>query len=93
MFDAEELLTYAEAAEALRVSRATLFRMVSEGRLAAIKHANRSYIERREIADYFDRLRAEAVKARAARARATTRSNSAAPSRRGTSATAGRPAA
>jgi excisionase family DNA binding protein len=68
---ATRLLTSAEAADALKVSVATLYRYVREGRLAAIKHGRSQYIDEAEIAAYWSRLKDQALKTRANRARAT----------------------
>jgi excisionase family DNA binding protein len=71
MFNADaELLDYEAAMAELKISRNTLYRWVAAGRIAAIKHGRHSYIERAEIDAYWARQRDEALKARAARARA-----------------------
>lgn len=67
--DPEKHLTINEAAKALGVSRRTVYRYISEGKLAAFKHAGRNYVDARQIDDYFARLLAPADKARAARAK------------------------
>lgn len=67
--DPEKYLTINETAEALGVSRRTVYRYIGEGRLAAFKHAGRNYVEVGQIDDYFARLLAPADKARAERAK------------------------
>lgn len=44
-----QLLTIKEAAEALRVSQATLFNMMRRGEVVAVKFGRRTLIERAEI--------------------------------------------
>lgn len=74
MFSADtELLTYDQAMTELRIARTTLYRWVSEGRIAAIKHGRHSYIERAEIDGYWQRQRDEALQKRTARARTRRR--------------------
>ena len=60
---------YLEAtAEALSVSEPTLYRMISDDRMAAVHHGGQSWVEQAEIDNYFARLRAEgATLARARR--------------------------
>lgn len=49
------LLTIAEAAQILRVSRATLFEMLSRGEIRKIKIGRKTLIPRKEIEEYVDR--------------------------------------
>lgn len=44
-----QLLTIPEAAEALRVSQATLYNMMRRGDIVAVKFGRRTLIERQEI--------------------------------------------
>lgn len=75
----DDLLDLNDAAEALGVGRSMLYRMIAEGELAAIKHGRRQFVEREEIAAYWERRRDEANRLRAVRAKhaaaATTRTN------------------
>ncbi|MGH3978433.1 MAG: helix-turn-helix domain-containing protein [Pseudonocardiaceae bacterium] len=68
-----DLLNIDQAAEILDVSRATVQRMIAEGRLAALHHAGKRWVERAEIDDYFARQRAAAAQDRATRARHNSR--------------------
>lgn len=63
------LLTVADAAKALGVSDNSVYRLVTDGKLAALRHGGKSWIERDEINDYFTRQRAEAAKVRDQRAK------------------------
>lgn len=63
------LLDARAVAKALRVSVSSLYRMISAGQLAAIKHGGKSWIEHAEINDYFDRASADAAKRRAVSAK------------------------
>jgi excisionase family DNA binding protein len=64
-----ELLTVSAAATALAVSENTVYRMILDGRLAALRHGGKSWITKDEIGDYLARQRAESVKVRDARAK------------------------
>jgi excisionase family DNA binding protein len=68
-----DLLPLTDAARVLKISRATLFRYLRQGRLASIEHGGRRFIERAEIQDYFARRSAEGRKQRHERARRTQR--------------------
>ena len=68
-----DLLPLADAARVLKISRATLFRYLRQGRIASIEHGGRRFIERSEIQDYFARRSAEGRKQRHERARRTQR--------------------
>lgn len=68
-------LTVPEAALALGVSERTLWRLIYDGKLAALPHGRRAWIERNEIDDYFARQRAEASKLREQRAKAKRSGN------------------
>ncbi|MGH3836934.1 MAG: helix-turn-helix domain-containing protein [Pseudonocardiaceae bacterium] len=72
-----DLLPIEDAADLLDVSVPTMYRMVANGKIAAIKHGGKSWIEPGEINDYLGRLRAEAAKRRAERARRRTARNKA----------------
>lgn len=69
----ETNLSIEDAAEQLNVSRATVFRMIADGRLAAIKHAGRRKIQPSAIAEYRQRIEAEAELDRAEAELATRR--------------------
>jgi excisionase family DNA binding protein len=68
-----DLLPLADAARVLKISRATLFRYLRQGRIASIEHGGRRFIERAEIEDYFARCRADGRKQRNERARRAER--------------------
>lgn len=63
-------LTVNKAAETLQVSNPTIYRLINEGQLAALKHGGKSWIQRDEIKDYLARKAAAAARIRAARAKA-----------------------
>lgn len=67
---AELLAVPVAAARALRVSERSVYRMITDGELAALKHGGKLWIEPDEITDYFARQRADAAKLRADRAKA-----------------------
>jgi excisionase family DNA binding protein len=67
------LLSVTAAGKVLDVSNPTIYRLISHGKLAALRHGGRTWIERAEITDYFARERAEASKRRAERAKARSR--------------------
>jgi excisionase family DNA binding protein len=56
------LLSVEATAEALSVSEPTLYRMISDDRIAAVHHGGQSWVEQAEIDNYFARLRAEGAK-------------------------------
>lgn len=58
-------LPLAQAAPRLDVTERTLKRMIIDGRIAAIKHANRLWIANDEINDYFAKLKAQGARRRA----------------------------
>jgi len=64
------LMTVPMAAKALALSENSIYRMIVDGRLAAIRHGGKSWIEPEEINDYLARQRAEAAKVREQRAKA-----------------------
>lgn len=72
------LLSWEDAAARLQISPATLYRMVADGDIAAIKHAGKRWIEEEELIDYRVRKRNEASKTRSQRARAASRKTPAA---------------
>jgi excisionase family DNA binding protein len=61
------LLNVKATAEALSVSRATVWRLIRDGRLAAFHHGGKVWVDRAEIDDYFARLRADGAKLARAR--------------------------
>lgn len=61
------LLNKEAAAEALSVSRATVNRLIRDGRLAAFHHGGRVWVDQAEIDDYFARLRFDGAKVARAR--------------------------
>jgi excisionase family DNA binding protein len=65
----EGLLTVPAAAKALALSENSIYRMILDGRLAALRHGGKSWIEPEEIHDYLARQRAEAARVREARAK------------------------
>lgn len=60
----EGMLTVDDAAAELYVSRATVYRMIRDGKLAAIEHGGKSWVERTELDDYITRVRSAAAKRR-----------------------------
>ena len=67
--DPEQHLTINQTAEALGVSRRTVYRYISEGLLACFKHAGRNYVHRQQIEEYFTRLLGHGDVARVERAK------------------------
>ncbi len=65
----EGMLTVDDAAAELYVSRATVYRMIRDGKLAAIEHGGKSWVERTELGDYIARARSVAAKRRTERAK------------------------
>lgn len=65
------LLTVPQTAKALALSENSIYRMIVDGRLAAIRHGGKSWIEPAEIDDYLARQRADAARRREQRAKAT----------------------
>jgi excisionase family DNA binding protein len=53
MVDERDLLTIQEAAKLIRVSRATLFKLVKDGRLQVVRITPRKVLVRREELDRF----------------------------------------
>lgn len=65
-----DLLSIRAAGEVMELSDNSIYRLISDGKLAALRHGGKSWIERVEITDYFARLKSEAGKRRAERAKA-----------------------
>lgn len=63
-------LTISGAAAALRVSNNTIYRLINDGKLAALVHGGKSWVQRAEIDDYLARKQAAAAKLRATREKA-----------------------
>ena len=55
-----------DAAAQLGITRRTLNRYASEGRIAVVRHGRRSFVTRAAIADYWSRLHRDADRRRAA---------------------------
>jgi excisionase family DNA binding protein len=64
-----ERLNVDQTCARLKISRATLFRYVAAGRIAARKIGQRTWISESEIQDFYAREDAEAARERAARAK------------------------
>lgn len=58
-------LNVEDAADQLGVAVPTVYRMIHDGRVAAIKHAGRYFIKPAAISEYFTRIEAEAERRRA----------------------------
>lgn len=69
----DDLLTLKDAQRELGVGRTLMYRLIADGEIAALTHGSRRWIERTEIAAYWERRRDQANKARAARARAASK--------------------
>lgn len=67
--DPEKHLTIDQTAEALGVSRRTVYRYISDGLLGCFKHAGRNYVHAEQIEEYFDRLLGNGDVARVQRAK------------------------
>jgi excisionase family DNA binding protein len=70
------LMTVPAAAIALKLSENSIYRMIVDGRLAAIRHGGKSWIEPEEIDDYLARQRVEAARRREIRAKTAKTSRS-----------------
>lgn len=73
--DPEKHLTIDQTADALGVSRRTVYRYISNGTLACFKHAGRNYVGADQIEEYFDRLLGTGDIARVDRAKRHRRTN------------------
>ena len=63
------LLSIQETARLLEVNANSVYKLITSGKLASLRHGGKSWIEPAEIVDYFARERAEASKLRAQRAK------------------------
>lgn len=54
--DPEKHLTIDQTADALGISRRTVYRYINAGLLACFKHAGRNYVSSEQIDEYFSRL-------------------------------------
>lgn len=82
------LLSVQATAQVLGVSVNTVYRMIEDGRIAAIAHGRKSWIDRDAITDYWARIKDESAKRRDTRAKAT-RAGTKTPRRRPLKAVAG----
>lgn len=73
--DFAERLTITEAADALHVTRRTLYRYIRSGKLAGFRHGGHTYVARRQIREYFARLEAEGDAKRLRSARSARRAS------------------
>lgn len=53
----DDLLTYAQASEVLRISRYTLSRLIRNGRLVRVVHGGKYFITHQSIAGYIAAIR------------------------------------